>query len=814
LAGFILIKDLRHTIRSLLRHPGFTAVAIITLTLAIGVNTTIFSVVNAVLLKALPFRDPQQLVSVHNTPTEGSLPGIAGYQYLAWKEKSASFDDLAAFSDDNYNLTGIGEPERLSCAQVTASLFTTLGVQPIRGRYFLPEEDKPGANKVAIVSEGFWQRRYGRDESILQSTLTLNNKPYTIVGVMPGGFRFPGAFDVWLPLALDPIRETRGDIFALVEIVGRLKPAVNAQAAQTELSLISRQASEQGQEGKEARPLAIVEVAPLHQQLVSSVRLTVLVLWGAVGLVMLVACVNVASLMISRTLARQREMAVRAAVGAQRWQLIRQLLTESVVIGLAGGLLGLLIALWGTRAIAGLVPEGFTTSVYDLNNIRIDWRVFAFTLGLSVLTGIVFGLAPALAASKPDLIKALRTSRSYGLMSFGLRSFRGWLVVAELALAVVLLLGAGLLVRSFNKLVAIDLGFNRENVLTARITLPRSTYSKDPQSIAFQQQLLQRVKSLPGVESVGTINHTPLNGFSIVVFTGIEGHAQPIDRKKDLPIGIGSISPDYFRTMKIPLLSGREYDERDGPDSPKVAIANEAFARKFFPNGDVLGKRVGFACTEAEGLCRTIVGVVGNIRQESLTDAAGAELYLPFSQMPMNGMTLLVRTASNPLGLAPVVRNEVWAVDRNQPIFDVKTLDQRVNDSIAGSRSLMLLLGSFALLALVLGAVGIYGIVSYSVTQRTHEIGIRMALGARAANVLGLIMKNGLALVLTGIGIGIAGAITLTRFLETLLFGVTPTDRVTFVVVSAVFFAIAMIASLIPAIRATRVDPLIALRYE
>jgi putative ABC transport system permease protein len=806
-----MTKELRHSIRSLLRNPGFTAVAIVTLMLAIGVNTTIFSVVNAVLLKALPFRDPQQLVSVHKNPGSEGLPGIAGYQYLAWKEKSTTFEDLAAFSDNSFNLTGNGEPERLSCAQVTASLFTTLGVQPIRGRVFLPEEDKKGANNVALVSEGFWQRRHGRDESILQTTLTLDNKPYLIVGVMPAGFRFPGEFDVWLPLALDTHREMHGDFFSLVEVVGRLKPGANAQGAQAELSLIARQASEQ--DTKEPRPLSVVEVAPLHKQLVSGVRLTVLVLWGAVGLVMLLACVNVASLMISRTLARQREMAVRAAVGARRWQLIRQLLSESVVIGIAGGALGLVIAVWGTRAIASLVPEGFTTSVYDLNNIRLDWRVFAFTLGLSILTGIIFGLAPALTASKPDLNKALRISKSYGLMSFGLRSFRGWLIVAELALAVVLLLGAGLLVKSFNKLIAIDLGFDRNNVLTTRINLPRSKYTEDPQTIAFQQQLLQRVKSLPGVESAGTTNHTPLNGFGIIVFTEIEG-VPPPDNKKDDPIGVGSVSPDYFQAMRIPLLSGRLYDERDGPDKQRVAIVNDAFARRFFPNGDVLGKRVSFSCPEGASLCRTIVGVVGNVRQESLTDDVAAELYLPYTQMPMNGMTLVVRTTSDPLSLAPAVRNEVLGVDKNQPIFDVKTMDQRVNDAVAVSRSLMLLFSAFALLALVLGSVGIYGIVSYSVTQRTHEIGIRMALGARAGNVLSLIMKNGLALVLTGIVIGIAGALALTRFMTTLLFGVTPTDTATFVIVSAIFFVIAVAASLIPAVRATRVDPLVALRYE
>ena len=805
-----MTKDLLHSIRSLLRNPGFTAVAVITLMLAIGVNTTIFSVVNAVLLKALPFRDPQQLVSVHKTSSPGDLPGIAAYQYLAWKEKSASFEDLAAFSNDTANLTGLGEPERIPYAQVTASLFTTLGVQPVRGRFFLPEEDKPGASNVVVVSEGFWQRRYGRDEKILQQTLTLDNKPYSIVGVMPNGFRFPGEFDIWAPLALDPYRETHGDFFALVEVVGRLNSNATLAGAQTELSLIAQQVSQQG---KEPLPLAPVEVAPLHKQLIAGVRSTVLVLWGAVGLVMLLACVNVASLMVSRTFARQREMAVRAAVGARRWQLIRQLLTESILIGLAGGVFGLMIAVWGTRAIASLVPKDFASSVYDLNNIRLDWRVFAFTLALSVLTGIVFGLAPAVAASKPDLNHALRNSRSHGLMSFGLRSFRGWLVVTELALAVVLLLAAGLLVRSFNNLLAVDLGFDRHNVLTASISLPRSIYKEPAQTQAFYDDLMQRLQSLPGVESAGMISHTPLSGFSIIAFTGIEGHPK-LDRDNDLPVGVGSVSAEYFRTMKIPLLSGRTYDARDRADAPKVAIVNQAFAKHYFANGDALGKRVGFSCGPKEGLCRTIVGVVGNIRQESITVQAAPEMYLPSTQMRMNGMTLLVRTTSDPHTLARSMRNAVLAIDKDQPLFEVKTLAERVDESVAASRSLTLLFTAFALLGFILGAVGIYGIVSYSVTQRTHEIGIRMALGATTRNVLSLIVKNGLALVLTGIAIGVGSAFMLTRFLATLLFGVKPTDSVTFLVVSAVFFVIAIVAALIPARRATRVDPLIALRYE
>ncbi|HEU5132214.1 MAG TPA: ABC transporter permease, partial [Pyrinomonadaceae bacterium] len=642
-------------------------------------------------------------------------------------------------------------------------------------------------------------------------SLTLNNTSYAIVGVMPSSFRFPGEFDVWLPIALDPVKEIQGDTFQLVDVIGRVKPNTNLTGAQSELTLITRQASEQGKE--EPLPLAAVEIAPLQKQLIADVRMTVLVLWGAVGLVMLLACVNVASLMIARTLARQREMAVRAAVGARRWQLIRQLLTESVLVGLTGGALGLLIAVWGTRAIGSLVPKGFATSVYDLNNIPLDWRVFVFTLALSVLTGIVFGLAPALTASRPDLTGALRNSRTQGLMSFGLRSFRGWLIVAELALAVVLLLAAGLLVRSFNKLMAIDLGFDRENVLTARINLPRSKYAKPEQVQAFYDSLLQRVQSLPGVESAGTINHTPLNGFGMIAFIQVEGNP-PLDKKKDLPVGIGTVSPDYFQTMKIPLLSGRQYDARDSADGQKVAIVNKAFANRFFPNGDSLGKRVSFGCEESAGLCRTIVGVVGNIRQDSITDEIIAEIFVPFAQTRVNGVTLLVRTNSDPLALARSLRSEVLAIDNNQPIYDVKTLAQRVDEAVAVSRSLMVLFAAFALLALVLGAVGIYGIVSYSVTQRTHEIGIRMALGARAANVLSLIMKNGLTLVLTGIVIGIGSAIGLTRFLATLLFGIEPTDSVTFVIVSAVFFVIAMLAALIPAMRAARVDPVIALRSE
>ena len=802
------LKDVRHGIRSLLRQPAFTAVAVITLALGIGANTAIFSLVNAVLLRALPFRDPQQLVSIVK-PAGSGLPGLAGYQYLAWKEKSTSFDSLAAYSDNNFNLIGLGEPERISCAQVSASLFPTLGVPPLRGRTFLPEEDRPGQNRVAIVSEGFWQRRYGRNEALLGSTLQLDDKTYTVVGIMPAGFRFPGDFEIWLPLALDPVRETQGDWFTLLEVVGRVKPGLAAEQTHAELNLLSSQASAHF---KETPPESTVETHPLHQQLVTGVRLTLLVLWGAVGLVMLLACANVANLMLSRTVSRQREMGVRAAVGARRWQLIRQLLAESMVLGLAGGALGLLLALWGTRAIASLIPEGFASSVHDLNAIGLDWRLFAFTLALSLLTGVVFGLVPALSGSRPNLLRALRENGGRSLMSFGLRSMRGWLVVTELALALILLLGAGLLVRSFKQLTAVDLGFDRENVLTARVNLPRSVYRSETQTASFYQQLFERLKSLPSVTSSGAINHTPLSGFGIIAFTEIEGN-RPVDREKDEPLGVGAVSSDYFKTMKIPLLSGRVYDDGDKADGAKVAVVNQAFVHRFFPNGDVLGKRVGFGCEKS--LCRTIVGIVGNVKQESVTADVAPEIYLPFTQMPMNSMTLFLRTnGANPVDLARAVRGEVLAIDKNQPIFDVKTLDQRVMETVAASRSLMFLFSGFALLAMVLAVVGIYGVISYAVSQRTREIGIRMALGARAADVLRMVLKSGVKLVLAGIAIGIAGALALTRFLTTLLFGVTPTDTLTFVVVSAVLIVVALIACLVPARRATKVNPLEALRYE
>ena len=803
-----MFKDLRYSIRTLLRQPAFTIVAIVTLALGIGANTAIFSVVNTVLLRALPFQNPEQLVSISKTASAEDLPGMAAYEYLAWSKSSKDFDALAAYSSDNFNLTGQGQPERVSGGQVTASFFTTLGVSPLRGRSFLFDEDKPGNGQAVIIGESYWQRRFGRNESIVGSSLVLDDKSYVVVGVMPRQLRFPNEYDIWVPLVLDPARETKGDWFTLVEVIGRLKPNASSEHARSELTLLSQQSTPPGNEKLGSSSL---EILPLHQFLVTGFRRTVLLLWAAVGLVMLLACVNVASLLLSRTAARQREMAVRAAVGASRLQLVRQLLVESVVLAVSAGVFGFLIALWCKGLIASLVPEGFTSAVHDLNASSMDWGVFVFTLVLSIITGIVFGLVPSLTASNPNLVRAFRDSGSGTILGFGLRSVKGWLVITQIALAMVLLLSAGLLVKSFNERLAIDPGFARDNILTVRCDLPRSKYSTPAQVNNFQHELLDRVKALPGVESAGTINHKPLSGFGIMAFMGIEGQTQ-LDRKKEKPVGVGAVSSDYFRTMRIPLLSGRFYDDRDVADSQKVGIVNQAFARRYFGGNDAIGKHVGFGCKE--DLCRTVVGVVGNVRQESLTDEAGPELFVPAPQMPMNSLTLLVHTSSEPLKLANAVRDQVLAIDRDQPIYDVRTMEQRVMELLSVSRALMFLFSSFAGLALILAAVGIYGLVSYSVNQRTHEIGIRMALGARRGHVLRLILRTGVTLVLSGIVIGVAGAFVLTRLLTSLLYGVTPTDATTFLIVSVGLFAVALAACLIPARRATRVEPLVALRHD
>lgn len=803
-----VIHDLRYGTRMLRKNLGVTLLAVITLGLGIGANTAIFSLVNAVLLRSLPFPQAERIVAINKPAWDVGLPGIAAYEYLAWQEQNQSFEQVAAYSNGNFNLTGQVDPERISCALVTANTFPLLGVQPARGRVFRPDEDRPGHDQVAVVSAGFWQRRYGGQDSLIGSSIVLNEKSFTVIGVMPANFRFPGDYEVWLPLALDAEKERQGNTFSLVEVIARLKPGVSIEQAQADMSLIARRVVAPGEE---KLPPSNLEVLPLHRQLVAGFRLPVLLLFGAVGLVLLIACVNVASLMLSRIASRQREMAVRAAVGAARWRLIQQLLIESLLLGLAGGVLGIGLAFWGIGPLVALIPADFVSSMQSLNDVGIDYRVLGFTLVISVLTGVIFGLAPALTASRPNLVKVLKEGGGHNGGGFGWRSPRHLLVITELALAMVLLLGAGLMVRSFKRLQSVNPGFSADQVLTVRIDLPRSRYREPARGAELYRQLLERVTAMPGTQAAGLINHRPLADYGQVAAFNFEGHA-PFNRNQDTPIPVGVVSPNYFKALSIPLIAGRTFDDHDTVEGPRVALINQATARRFYPNEDPVGKRISFGCKE--GLCRTIVGVVGNIKQEKLTAEATPEIYVPYLQLPVAGMTLFVRSTSDPLTLVGPLRDQMRQLDKDQPLYHIRTLNQRLSESMAQPRSLMWLFSGFAVLALALTMVGIYGVISFSVAQRTHEIGIRMALGAERRNVLRLIIGQGLRLVGMGLVLGALAAFALTRLMVKLLYGVSATDPITFVAVGLLLAGVALLASYIPARRATKVDPLVALRYE
>ncbi len=802
-----LMQDIRYGVRMLLGSPSFTAIAVLALALGIGANSAIFSVVNAVLLRPLPYREPDRIVSINKIADKGGLPGIAAHEYLDWQEHNQVFDEVAAYSNDNFNLTYNGEPERIACAIVTASFFTLLDVEPVRGRAFLPEEDRPGQNQVAIISEGFWQRRAGGDPEIVGRSFTLDGKSYAIVGVMPASLRFPSSYDIWLPFALDPVKERTSDFWTLLEVIGRLKPDVTSGRAQADLEAIM---AWRGQQDKAEPRNVRLEVVTLREQVVGEMRLLILILIGAVAFVLLIACANVANLLLARGAVRQKEIAIRVALGAGRWRIIRQLLTESLMLSLMAGALAVLIALWSVDLMVAALPRDLADSIHSLNEIRVDFQALGFTFAVSVVTGIFFGLAPALIASKPDLTQTLKEG-SGKTTGASLKSLRGMLVVTELALALMLLAGAGLMIKSFARLLEVKPGYNAENVLTMRVELPMSRYREPDESAVFFQQLLERVKSLPDVRSVGVINHTPLSGYGLIAFFSLESQSQ-LEREKDKPIPIGVISDDYFKALEIPLVEGRYFDERDGEGSQKVVVINQALARRFWPGESPIGRSIGFGCEE--GLCRTIVGVVGDVRQENLTDDLRPEIFLPYRQFPNRGMTLMVRSDSDPAKLTAAIRAQVLAVDSSQPISNVKTLDEHISDSIAQPRLTMVLLGIFAALALVLATVGVYGVMSYAVAQRTREIGIRMALGAGKRDVLRLVIGQAAVMLVVGAGIGLAGAFALTRFMESLLFGVSATDPLTFAAITILLMGVALLASYIPARRAMRVDPMVALRYE
>lgn len=815
-----LISDLRYGVRMLLKRPGFTAVAVLALALGIGANSAIFSVVNGVVLRALPYKDPEGLMMVWSK--RPSLQAIAGMtefpvsaaDFIDWRDQNQSFEQIAAFHSQSFNITGASEPEFLGGVRASATLFPLLGAEAKLGRTFLPEEDQPDAGRVVVISHGLWERRFGADPQIIGQKLTLNDEPYIVVGVMPRGFQFPRKgempagyqfprqADLYTPLAWTPNQSgNRGRNY--LAVIGRLNPQVGVAQAQADMDSIAERLKEQYPQSNTNKEILIV---PLHQQVVGKVRTALLVLLGAVGFVLLIACANVANLLLARAASRQKEIAIRTALGASRSRVIRQLLTESVLLALTGGTLGLLLAMWGIDLLMAISPSNLPR----VDSISVDTRVFGFTLAVSLLTGIIFGLVPAIQASKPDVNEALKEGGRAS--SVGHNRFRGVLVVAEVALSLVLLIGAGLMIRSFVRLINESPGLNPENVLTLDVALPRTKYT-GPQQIAIFQQVIERLKALPAVQSAGAVYPLPLSGAEEGMGFGIEGRP-PAAPGEAYNTGPRWVSPDYFNVMGIALLRGRELTEQDGSNSPRVVVINEAMAARYFPDEDPLGKRVAFDQTDGAPNWREIVGVVRDVKHSAVDSDPKPEIFFPFTQFPIFFMTMVVRTTGDPLNLVAAARSEVLAVEKNQPISNVHTMEELLSNSIAQRRFNMLLLSIFAGVALLLAAVGIYGVMSYSVAQRTHELGVRMALGAQTSHVLALVVRQGMALALAGVGIGLAAAFALTRLLASLLYGVSATDPLTFSVIALVLASVAFVACYLPARRATKVDPMIALRYE
>ena len=798
-----LLKDIRYGFRVLLKKPGFTFVAVLALALGIGANTAIFSVVNGVLLRPLPYPESENLVRVYEKRLQlGRTRNVASSpDFIDWRAQNQVFEQMAAWTGWGANLTDGGEPERIQGAAVTWDLFPLLRVKPLLGRTFLSEEGRPNNNLFVIISHGFWQRRYGGSPDIVGQTITLNGAGVTVIGVMPPDFQFPNKdTEIWVPMWFDPADPgNRGGHF--LGVIARLKPGVSLGQAQVEMDSIAARLEQQ-------YPVNTghgVNLFPLYEETVGDIRPALLVLLGAVGFVLLIACANVANLLLVRSAGRQREIAIRTAMGASRFRIIKQLLTESLLLSLVGGALGLLLAFWGVDLLLALSPEDMPR----ITEIRIDGRVLGFTFALSLFTGVVFGLLPALSASRLDLNTSLKEGGRSSALSFGRNRARGLLVVSEVALAVVLLIGAGLMMKSFLHLQTVGAGFNPQSVLAVDFVLPASKYREGEQQAAFFRQVIERVSALPGIQSVGGVVNIPFGENSGSRYFRIEGRP-PQPEGQGLNADYNLASPNYFRTLGIPLIKGRDFTERDVQGAPEVVMINEEMARQFWPDEDPIGKRIAVG----DGPWRSIVGIVGNVRQKGFDIEPRQEMIFPLLQTPIPFMTLVARTASEPKATISALRAEIASIDALQPVFNIRTMEEAAAESVAPERLNTLLLGALAVIALILAAVGIYGVMSYSVTQRTHEIGLRMALGALPRSVLGLVIKQGMSLILIGLVIGLSAALALTRLMKSLLYEVSTTDPATFALISALLVVVAFLATYIPARRATRVDPGVALRYE
>ena len=805
-----LLQDLRYAARMLLRNPGFTFVAVVTLALGIGANTAIFSVVHAVLLRPLPYPESEQLAWVWmDNRKEGIHEDIASWpNFVDWRTQNQVFEGLAGVRDRTFNLTGSGEPEELRGANVTINFFDLMRVNPKTGRGFTSDEEQEGRDRVVVIGNGLWQRRFSGDPNVVGQMLSLNGQNHTIIGIMPPGFQFPNKTELWLPLVPNArTREARGSFW--LPVIGRMKPGVTRAQAQAEMTTIGNRLEQQYPDSNTGFGINVVQ---MHEQLVGRMRLALLVLLGAVGCVLLIACANVTNLLLARAASRQKEMGIRAALGAGRWRVARQLLTESVLLAVCGSALGLLMAYWGLKALVALAPADFPSA----NSIGISGRVLLFTMALSLLTGLIFGLIPALQISQPALSEVLKDgSRSGGGGGGGVRgqATRSALVVAEIALALMLLAGAGLMLKSSWQLQQINPGFNPANVLKVRLNLPGSKYPEGTNVQAFYQQLLERLSALPGVQAAGATSSVLLNKVHNSAGFAIEG--RPIEAGASRPeLPIDSVSPSYFQVMGIQLLKGRVFNEQDKRDGLSVAIVNDTMARRYWPTEDPIGKRFTFGDPRPDARWLTVVGVVRDSKRQGLDAEVRIESFLAHAQRPLRAMELVIRTPDNPLAMARTVRETIWSMDRDLPVSEIQTVEQLLGERTAPRRFNLLLFALFAAVALILAAIGIYGVMSYAVTQRTQELGIRLALGAQVRDVLKLVMRRGLVLTLIGVGIGLFAAMAATRLMSNLLFGISATDPLTFATITLILVFVALLACYIPARRATRVDPMIALRYE
>jgi putative ABC transport system permease protein len=818
-----LIQDLRYGARMLLKNPGISFVVILALALGIGANTAIFSVVNAVLLRPLPYDEANRLVFLSETSKSMDEISVSYPNFTDWRNQNQVFEKIGVYNRESYNLTGGGEPERILTAQASADLFSALRVQAAIGRVFNNEEDTPGGAPVVVLTYGLWQRRFGGQSSIVNQQLTFNNKSYTVIGVMPQSFQFPNRVEMWVPvgqLAGDPAWKQRGNHPGLYS-VARLKPGVTLTQARAEMDNITGNLEKQYPDSNSGNG-ALVQ--PMLEVFVSDVRPTLWVLFAAVGFVLLTACANIANLLLARASARQKEMAIRTALGAGRWRITRQLLTESVLLSLAGGAFGLLVARWGIELILYISPNAIPRS----REIALDWRVLAFTLGIAFVTGVLFGLVPALQAG---VVEVHETLKETGRGVTGRQWLRSSLVIAEVATTLILLVGAGLMIRSFYHLQKVNPGFSYEHLTSFSVSLPEKKYATEEQRDQFLTRLLENVRGLPGVESTAAASGLPLGNNGWQTSFIVEG--RPIPPPAQTPLMEAClVTPDYFRTMNIPLMRGRYFNEHDnrawlaGRNLSKlnegeraiagvnVIVIDEEFARRFWPGEDAVGKRIRSG-PEDSAPTLTVIGVVGRVKMEALNhDSNRVQGYLSFAQMPFAGMTVITKAATDPNQLIAALRQQVKAIDPDQPIYGVRTMNEIRSDSVAPERLNLTLLTIFAGIALVLAIVGIYGVMSYSVTQRTHEIGIRIAIGAQPRDVFRMVIGQGMMLALIGVGLGLMGAFGLTRLMTTMLFGVEPTDPATFAVIAVLLTVVALVACYVPGRRATKVDPIVSLRYE